>query len=84
VPADRQVLQATVSSWIFIGLLQGAIGYIQYFNGVPELLVGLHVAGATTLWSMTVWLVLSTSKAVPVVTRDGRVAVTGLVPSRST
>jgi len=73
-----------VSSWIFIGLLQAAIGYIQYFNGVPELLVGLHVAGATALWSMTVWLVLSTSTAVPAVTGDGRVAMTGLVPSRST
>ena len=48
-----------MSSWIFIGLLQAAIGYIQYFNDVPELLVGLHVAGATALWSMTVWLVLT-------------------------
>ncbi|MET0146567.1 MAG: COX15/CtaA family protein [Ilumatobacteraceae bacterium] len=84
VPADRQVLQGTVSSWIFIGLLQGAIGYIQYFNGVPELLVGLHVAGATALWSMTVWLVLATSTAVPAVTGDGSMATTGLVPSRST
>jgi cytochrome c oxidase assembly protein subunit 15 len=84
VPADRRVLQGTVSSWIFIGLLQGAIGYIQYFNGVPELLVGLHVAGATALWSMTVWLVLSTSIASPVVTPDGSVVATGLVPSRST
>ena len=58
---DRRVLQGPLSSWIFVAVLQAAIGYIQYFNDVPELLVGLHVAGATVLWAMTVWLVLSTS-----------------------
>lgn len=59
--SDRRVLQGPLSSWIFVALLQAAIGYVQYFNGVPELLVGLHVAGATALWAMTVWLVLATS-----------------------
>ena len=63
--ADRRVLQGTLSSWIFVAVLQAAIGYIQYFNGVPALLVGLHVAGATTLWTMTVWLVLSTAAPQP-------------------
>jgi len=29
---------------------QGALGYIQYFTGVPALLVGFHVAGATAVW----------------------------------
>jgi cytochrome c oxidase assembly protein subunit 15 len=58
---DRHVLQGPLSSWIFVAVLQAAIGYIQYFNDVPELLVGLHVAGATVLWAMTVWLVLATS-----------------------
>jgi cytochrome c oxidase assembly protein subunit 15 len=29
---------------------QGAIGYAQYFNGVPPLLVGLHVAGSVVVW----------------------------------
>jgi len=60
----RRVLQGPLSSWIFVALLQGAIGYIQYFNDVPELLVGLHVAGATAVWAMTVWLVLSTRAVV--------------------
>ena len=76
-----------VSSWIFVGLLQAAIGYIQYFNDVPALLVGVHVAGATALWAMTVWLVLATACAVER-RRSHRTAVTwtrhGLVPSRST
>jgi len=63
--ADRRVLQGVLSSWIFVALLQAAIGYIQYFNDVPALLVGIHVAGATALWAMTVWLVLATAVVEP-------------------
>ena len=62
-PTTAGCCRASLSSWIFVALLQAAIGYIQYFNDVPALLVGLHVAGATALWAMTVWLVLSTSAA---------------------
>ena len=29
---------------------QAAVGYVQYFSGVPVLLVGVHVAGATAVW----------------------------------
>ena len=32
-------------------LIQAAIGYIQYFNDIPELLVGFHIAGATAMVS---------------------------------
>jgi heme a synthase len=59
-PAERTELAEWVSAWIFIALLQGAVGYIQYFNAVPPLLVGIHVLGATTLWATTVGLVLRT------------------------
>ena len=44
------------STWLFLAVLQGAIGYFQYFNGVPEMLVGAHLAGATALWAATVHL----------------------------
>ena len=37
-----------------ITLAQGAIGYIQYFTGVPELLVMAHLLGAVLLWSTLV------------------------------
>jgi cytochrome c oxidase assembly protein subunit 15 len=45
---------------ILLGLLvaQAAVGYIQYFNGVPAWLVGVHVAGATAVFSATVALLL--------------------------
>jgi cytochrome c oxidase assembly protein subunit 15 len=33
-----------------IALLQGAIGYIQYFTGIPEILVAAHLLGATLVW----------------------------------
>ncbi|MEM1334553.1 MAG: COX15/CtaA family protein [Actinomycetota bacterium] len=42
-----------LSGWLFVGVLQGVIGYSQYFNGVPELLVGVHIALAAALWVMT-------------------------------
>jgi len=55
---------STLSAWIFVGFLQGAVGYTQYFNGVPELLVGVHIALATILWVLTMRLVLLARNAV--------------------
>lgn len=37
-----------------IALAQGGIGYVQYFTGVPEILVGVHLLGATLVW-ITAW-----------------------------
>lgn len=38
--------------WLLaIALAQGAIGYIQYFTGVPEILVMAHLFGVVILWS---------------------------------
>jgi cytochrome c oxidase assembly protein subunit 15 len=34
---------------------QGVVGYIQYFNHLPALLVGVHVLGATALWMAMLW-----------------------------
>ena len=38
---------------MLLGVLlgQAAIGYVQYFTGVPVLLVGAHIAGAVAVWS---------------------------------
>jgi heme a synthase len=38
--------------WVLLVLLtvQGAIGYTQYFTGLPPLLVGVHVAGSVLVW----------------------------------
>ena len=41
-----------------ISLAQGVLGYIQYFLGVPELLVGLHILGTALVWiaAWRIWL----------------------------
>ena len=46
-------------------VLQGAIGYTQYFAGVPVLLVGFHIAGATSVWIATLHLNLVITEPVP-------------------
>ena len=54
---DDARLRHALSTWIVLGVLQAAVGYTQYFTGVPALLVGLHVAGATAvMWAATVLL----------------------------
>lgn len=40
---------------------QTAIGYVQYFTGVPALLVGFHLLGATLVWMSCLQLTLSFS-----------------------
>jgi len=43
-------------TWLVLGiaLVQGVIGYTQYFTGLPELLVTIHVLGAIAVW-IAVW-----------------------------
>ncbi|MCC6226582.1 MAG: COX15/CtaA family protein [Microthrixaceae bacterium] len=38
---------------LVVTVAQGALGYVQYFSGVPAFLVGIHVLGATLMWVMT-------------------------------
>jgi cytochrome c oxidase assembly protein subunit 15 len=40
-------------------LLQGVLGYVQYFTGVPELLVAAHMLGSSLMWIAVVRLALS-------------------------
>jgi cytochrome c oxidase assembly protein subunit 15 len=62
---DREPLDGPLTLWFCVALLQGAIGYWQYATGVPAWMVAVHIAGATALWSITVWTLLCTSDAVP-------------------
>ena len=61
---DRQYLRPGLSKWLTIALLQAVIGYVQYFTGVPELLVLAHVAGASLLYVATTQLLLDTTRPV--------------------
>jgi cytochrome c oxidase assembly protein subunit 15 len=44
--------------FLAVSLAQGGIGYIQYLQGVPELLVGMHLIGTTLVWiaAWRIWL----------------------------
>ena len=55
------VQRRRVMDVLFASIAQGAVGYLQYFTGVPPLLVLLHVAGATVVWVMTVRLALGSA-----------------------
>lgn len=57
-PGTRRVMQR-MSLLLVLIVAQGALGYTQYFNGVPPLLVGFHVAGATAVFSATMAVLLS-------------------------
>jgi cytochrome c oxidase assembly protein subunit 15 len=45
---------------VIIAIAQGTIGYTQWFTGLPEALVAMHVAGAGLLWVFLVRYVLTT------------------------
>jgi len=51
-------VQARLGAVLLVACAQAAIGYVQYFNGTPALLVGFHIAGATTLWAAVLWYYL--------------------------
>jgi cytochrome c oxidase assembly protein subunit 15 len=46
----NRVILRKIYIFTLIALAQGAIGYIQYFTGIPEILVAAHLLGATIVW----------------------------------
>ncbi len=50
--------QAIVAAWWLVGLtiVQGIIGYVQYFLGLPELVVFLHLIGAALFAATIAWV----------------------------
>ena len=57
-----QATKRRLKIFTVIALAQGAIGYIQYFTGIPEVLVAAHLLGATLVWiaAWRVWLSVTT------------------------
>jgi cytochrome c oxidase assembly protein subunit 15 len=42
-----------------VELAQGAIGFVQYFTDLPELLVGFHMLGAALISAAVTWVLLA-------------------------
>jgi cytochrome c oxidase assembly protein subunit 15 len=47
---DSQSILPRLKLFILTILIQGVIGYVQYFTGLPELIVGFHLLGSTLVW----------------------------------
>ena len=58
VSGVSELTKKRLKIFLVIALCQGLIGYVQWFSDLPELLVGLHLAGSTLVWiaSWRVWL----------------------------
>lgn len=65
-----------------VTVAQGALGYVQYFTGVPALLVGIHVLGATILWVMTLRVAQAAAIARPTGAPSAAALVTAPATSR--
>ena len=67
-----QVTRKLATALSITVVAQIAIGFTQYFLGIPTGLVAIHVAGATLLWILTLYLRLSlTSRSAAVLTTGG-------------
>lgn len=64
--------EAVTAARLLLGaeLVQGAIGFAQYFTGLPVVLVGLHVLGSGLVWIAAVRLLLATARREPVPTPE--------------
>jgi cytochrome c oxidase assembly protein subunit 15 len=52
--AAREILGARIKVFLLASLVQGAIGYTQYFTGLPEVLVAFHILGSILVW-LSAW-----------------------------
>jgi cytochrome c oxidase assembly protein subunit 15 len=61
VPAPPRARDA---AWALLGveLAQGAVGFVQYFTGLPIALVALHLLGAALTAAAMTWLLLGTRR----------------------
>lgn len=56
----RPVLFRAVAVLLGVEVLQGTVGFWQYFTDLPELLVGVHMLGAGLTSAAMAWVVLAT------------------------
>ncbi len=59
--STSQLTKQRLLFFLVLSLAQGLIGYIQYLQGVPELLVATHLLGSSIVWiaAWQVWLSVS-------------------------
>lgn len=60
--SHNTVIHRYLSIFLLISLSQGLIGYVQYFTGLPEILVAAHLLGATLVWA-SAWSLIKVSQS---------------------
>jgi cytochrome c oxidase assembly protein subunit 15 len=51
--------RARIRDLLIVLLFQGVIGYVQYFEGLPEVLVALHMLGSCLVWIVVIRVLLA-------------------------
>jgi heme a synthase len=62
---------------VAVELGQGLIGFVQYFTGLPEILVGVHMLGACLVWIAALSVLWSTRERVAPAPAPDDLAVSG-------
>ena len=60
--SQNKIIHRYLSIFLSISLSQGLVGYIQYFTGLPELIVAAHLLGATLVWA-SAWSLIKVSQS---------------------
>ena len=61
------IVHPSRATWTLLGveLAQGLVGFVQYFNDLPVVLVGFHLLGAALIAAASTWMVIVVSGPVP-------------------
>ena len=49
--SELKTVNKRIGLFLVICLAQGLVGYVQYFTGLPVVLVAIHLLGATLVWA---------------------------------
>ena len=66
---------------VAVSVAQAAVGYTQYFTGVPVILVGIHIAGAAAVWAAAVHFLLGFTTRVEAPVAVPRPSLTEVQPA---
>jgi cytochrome c oxidase assembly protein subunit 15 len=62
--APKALFNRVLAVWLVFGL-QGVVGLIQYYNGLPAELVWIHIVLATAVWVLVLFAVFEAGRLAP-------------------
>lgn len=76
--AAGREMQNAFEAFLFLAVLQGGVGYLQYFTGVPVLLVAIHIALSVAVWLAALHLATTARRVTPTADAESRVTSGGI------